>query len=154
MLMPGMFGENLFDDFMDDFPFFNDRSLRKTERKLYGHNAKNLMKTDVKETDTGYELEMDLPGFKKDEIRISLDQGYLTISAEKGLKKEAHDKKTDQYIRKERYTGTCRRAFYVGEDLTEKDIRAEFRHGILKLLIPKKDPKAEVDETKYITIEG
>lgn len=93
MLMPSIFGENLFDDFMSDFPFFDDRDLRKTERKLYGHNAKRLMKTDIKETDSGFELEMDLPGFKKDEIKVSLDNGYMTVSAAKGLDKDEKEKK-------------------------------------------------------------
>lgn len=94
MLMPSIFGENLFDDFMSDFPFFDDRDLRKTERKLYGHNAKRLMKTDIKETDSGFELEMDLPGFKKDEIKVSLDNGYMTVSAAKGLDKDEKEKKS------------------------------------------------------------
>ena len=154
MLMPGIFGENLFDDFMDDFSFFNDRDLRKTERKLYGHNAKNLMKTDIKETDHGYEVEMDLPGFKKEEISVSLDQGYMTVRASKGMKKDQDEKKDGKYIRKERYSGTCERSFYVGENLTEQDIKGEFKHGILKLLVPKKEPEKVVDESKYITIEG
>ena len=84
MLMPSIFGENMFDDFMRDFPFFDDSELRKMEKKLYGHHGKNMMKTDIKETDTGYELEMDLPGFAKEEVHASLDNGYLTISAAKG----------------------------------------------------------------------
>ena len=153
MLMPSIFGENLFDDFMSDFPFFDDRDLRKTERKLYGHNAKRLMKTDIKETDSGFELEMDLPGFKKDEIQIELNNGYMTISAAKGLDEDEKDKKSGKYIRRERYTGSCQRSFYVGEDVTEEDIKAEFKHGILKLLVPKKD-KPAVEEKKYIAIEG
>ena len=135
MLMPSIFGENLFDDFMSDFPFFDDRDLRKTERKLYGHNAKRLMKTDIKETDSGFELEMDLPGFKKDEI------------------KDEQEKKSGKYIRRERYAGACERSFYVGENVTEADIKGEFKHGILKLLVPKKD-KPAVEEKKYIAIEG
>ena len=102
MLMPSIFGENLFDDFMSDFPFFDDRDLRKTERKLYGHNAKRLMKTDIKETDSGFELEMDLPGFKKDEVKVALKDGYLTVSAETNTKKD--EKAEDgKYIRRERY---------------------------------------------------
>ena len=118
MLMPSIFGENLFDDFMSDFPFFDDRDLRKTERKLYGHNAKRLMKTDIKETDSGFELEMDLPGFKKDEIKVSLDNGYMTVSAAKGLDKDEQEKKSGKYIRRERYAGACERSFYVGENVT------------------------------------
>ena len=153
MLMPSIFGENLFDDFMSDFPFFDDRDLRKTERKLYGHNAKRLMKTDIKETDSGFELEMDLPGFKKDEIKVSLDNGYMTVSAAKGLDKDEQEKKSGKYLRRARYAGACERSFYVGENVTEADIKGEFKHGILKLLVPKKD-KPAVEEKKYIAIEG
>lgn len=152
MLMPSIFGENLFDDFFDD-PFFHDKTARKTERKLYGHNAKNLMKTDIKETDSGFELEMDLPGFKKDEIKVSLENGYMTISAAKGLDQDTQDKETGKYIRRERYAGACERSFYVGENVTREEIKGEFKHGILKLSIPKKEAKPAVEENKYITIE-
>ncbi len=116
MLMPSIFGENLFDDFFDD-SFFSDKAMRRTEHKLYGHNAKNLMKTDIKETDSGFELEMDLPGFKKDEIKVSREDGYMTISAAKGLDQDEQEKKSGRYIRKERYAGVCERSFYVGEDV-------------------------------------
>lgn len=152
MLMPSIFGETLFDDFMNDFPFFDDRDMKRTERKLYGHNAKNLMKTDIKETDTGFELEMDLPGFKKDEIKVALENGYMTVSAAKGLDQDEQEKKSGKYIRRERYAGSCERSFYVGEDVTEADIKGEFKHGILKLLVPKKEPKPAVEEKRYITI--
>ena len=153
MLMPSIFGENLFDDFMSDFPFFDDRDLRKTERKLYGHNAKRLMKTDIKETDSGFELEMDLPGFKKDEIEAKLENGYLTISAAKGLDKEEKDEKDGKYIRKERYSGAMSRSFYVGDELKQEDIKAKYQDGILKLSVPKEEPK-KVETTKHIAIEG
>ena len=152
MLMPSIFGENLFDDFMRDFPF-SDRDMRKVERKLYGHHGKNMMKTDIKELDNGYELEMDLPGFAKDEVKAVLENGYLTISAAKGLDQDEQEKKTGRYIRRERYAGACQRTFYVGEDVTEADIKAEFKHGILKLFIPKKEAKPAVEEKKYISIE-
>lgn len=154
MLRPSIFGKNLFDDFMGDFPFFDDKNLRKTEDKLYGHNARNLMKTDIKENDSGYELEMDLPGFKKDEIKVSLDNGYLTVSAAKGLEKDEKNKETGKYIRRERYSGACERSFYVGDNITETDVKGEFNHGILKLLVPKKEVKPAVEEKKYISIEG
>ena len=153
MLMPSIFGEDLFDNFMKDFPFFDDNTESNVEKKLYGRRGKNLMKTDIKETEGGYELEMDLPGFTKDEIKVSLENGYMTISAAKGLDKDEQDKKSGRYIRKERYAGSCERSFYVGEDITEADIKAEFKHGILKLLVPKKD-KPAVEEKKYIAIEG
>ena len=154
MLMPSIFGEDMFDDFMRDLPFFDDRELRKADRKLYGHHAKNLMKTDIKETDQGYELEMDLPGFTKDEVSVSLEEGTLTVSAAKGLDQDEQEKKTGQYIRRERYAGACERSFYVGEGVTETDIKGEFKHGILKLFIPKKEAKPAVEEKKYIAIEG
>ena len=154
MLMPSIFGEDLFDNFMKDFPFFDDNTESNVEKKLYGRRGKNLMKTDIKETEGGYELEMDLPGFTKDEIKVSLENGYMTISAAKGLDKDEHDKKSGRYIRKERYAGSCERSFYVGEDITEEDIKGEFKHGILKLFVPKKEAKPAVEQKKYVSIEG
>ena len=112
------------------------------------------MKTDIKEYDNGYELVMDLPGFTKDEIKVSLENGYLTISAAKGLDKDEEDKKNGTYIRKERYAGACERSFYVGEDVTQSDIKGEFKHGILTLNIPKKEAKPAVEGKQYIAIEG
>ena len=112
------------------------------------------MKTDIKETEGGDELEMDLPGFTKDEIKVSLENGYMTISAAKGLDKDEQDKKSGRYIRKERYAGSCERSFYVGEDITEEDIKGEFKHGILKLFVPKKEAKPAVEQKKYVSIEG
>ena len=152
--MPSIFGENLFDDFMSDFPFFDDRDLRKTERKLYGHNAKRLMKTDIKETDSGFELEMDLPGFKKDEVQVELKDGYLVVSAEKGLDEDEKDKKSGKYLRRERYAGSCQRSYYVGKDTTEDDIKAHFEHGMLTVTVAKKEAKPAVEEKKHIAIEG
>ena len=154
MLMPSIFGEDLFDNFMKDFPFFDDNTESNVEKKLYGRRGKNLMKTDIQETEGGYELEMDLPGFTKDEIKVSLENGYMTISAAKGLDKDEQDKKSGRYIRKERYAGSCERSFYVGEDITEEDIKGEFKHGILKLFVPKKEAKPAVEQKKYVSIEG
>ena len=151
MLMPSVFGKDLFDDFFD-FPFYDDKEMDKLEKKLYGHRSKNLMKTDVQETENGYVLEMDLPGFSKDEVKASLKDGYLTIRAEKGLDKDEKDEKTAKYIRRERYAGSCERSFYVG-DINEADIKGEFKHGILKLTIPKEQPKKEIDTTKYIELD-
>ena len=153
MLLPSIFGENLFDDFFDDVPFFDNRAENQIEKKLYGRHAHNVMKTDIKETDDNYELIVDLPGFKKDEIKVSLEDGYLTIEAAKGLDEDEQEKKTGRYIRRERYAGACERSFYVGENLTEADIKGEFKHGILKLFVPKKEAKPAVEEKKYITIE-
>ena len=160
MMMRGIFGEDLFDDFMNDFAFPTLTtgsmfpSFPDTEKVLYGKNAKNMMKTDIKENDKGYELIIDLPGFKKDELQVSLDDGYLTIQASKGLDKDEQEKKTGKYIRRERYAGSCARSFYVGDDITEEDIKGEFKHGILTLEIPKKEAKPKVEQKKYIAIEG
>ena len=154
MLMPSIFGEDMFDDFMRDFPFFDENAGNKIEKKLYGRHAKNMMKTDIKEQEDGYELEMDLPGFTKDEITAELKDGYLTISASKGLDKDEQEKEPGKYIRRERYAGACQRSFYVGEDITEQDIKAEFKHGILKLFVPKKEAQPKVENKKYVAIEG
>ena len=153
MMMPSIFGENLFDDFMNDFAFPDFTDSANIEKALYGKHAKNMMKTDVRETDDAYEVDIDLPGFKKDEVKVALKDGYLTVSAAKGLDEDDEDKK-GHYIRRERYAGACQRSYYVGEDITEEDIRAEFKHGILKLFVPKKEVKPAVEEKKYITIEG
>ena len=153
MLMPSIFGENLFDDWFDEFPFY-DRDMKNTEKKLYGKKADRIMKTDIKETDNGYELEIDLPGFTKDEIKASLNDGYLTISAAKGLDKDEQEKESGRYIRRERYAGACQRSFYVGEVVKQEDIKGEFKHGILKLFVPKVEAKKAVEENKYIAIEG
>ena len=149
MMMPSIFGENLFDDFMDDFSF---PTFPNVDKELYGKHAKNLMKTDVKETENAYEIDIDLPGFKKDEISIELENGYLTVSAAKGLDKDEEDKK-GKYIRKERYAGAMQRSFYVGENLTDEDIKAKYENGILRLSVPKKPAKA-VEAKKTIAIEG
>ena len=150
MLMPSIFGENLFDDDWMNFPF-NDEFWGK-KNPLYGKHAQNMMKTDIRETDGSYELDVDLPGFKKDEISAKLDNGYLTVSASKGLIKDEQDKK-GKYIRRERCAGTMQRSFYVGDDVTQEDIKAKFENGILRLSIPKKDAKA-VETKKTIAIEG
>ena len=160
MLMPSLFHENfdLFDRFYQDPWFgFNNREWKDMEKKLYGHRAQNVMSTDIKETETGYEMEIDLPGFRKDEVSVELNEGYLTISAAKGLdKNEAESEeeaKKGNYIRRERYSGACQRSFYVGEELTQEDIKASFSQGILTLTIPKKEAK-QVEKKKYIEIEG
>ena len=150
MMMPSVFGRDIFDDFMDGFAF----PEANVNKELYGKHAKNVMKTDVRELDDGYEIIIDLPGFKKDEVKVELNNGYLTVSAAKGLDEDDKDKETGKYIRRERYTGSCQRSFYVGDDITEEDIKGEFKHGILKLFVPKKEAKPAVEQKKYITIEG
>ena len=154
MMMPSIFGENLFDDFDSWFDAPVEKRFFGKKNPLYGKHAKNLMKTDVREKKDSYEVDIDLPGFKKDEIKLELENGYLTISAAKGLDKDETDKETGKYIRRERYAGACQRSYYVGEDITEEDIKAEFKHGILKLFVPKKEAKPAIEEKKYITIEG
>lgn len=158
-MLPSVFGEDLFDDWMDYFPFGRDfdkefsKAMAPTERALYGKHAKNMMKTDVRETDDSYEVDIDLPGFKKDEVKIQLADGYLTIEAAKGLDKDAKDKKSGKYIRRERYAGSMSRSFYVGEDVKQEEIHAKYDNGILKLSVPKKEAKKAVDSSKYIAIE-
>ena len=160
MMTPSIFNDSfdLFDHFYQD-PWFgvNDRDFKNIEKKLYGHRAKNIMSTDIKESDNGYEMKMDLPGFSKDEITVELNDGYLTVSAAKGMDKDEaeseEEAKKGNYIRKERYSGSCQRSFYVGENLTEADIKGEFKDGILTLTIPKKEEKPK-EEKQYITIEG
>ena len=154
MLLPSIFGENLLDDWMMDFPRmdFPRQDFADVDRKLYGKHAANVMKTDVHEHDEGYEVDIDLPGFKKDEISLDLENGYLSVSAAKGIEKEDKDKK-GRLIRQERYSGAMQRSFFVGDAITEEDIKAKFEDGVLKLSIPKKDaPK--IPEKKTIAIEG
>lgn len=149
--LPTVFGENLMDVF-DDFDRSFFRGFGNVDHALYGKHAQNVMKTDVKETDDGYEVDIDLPGFKKDEIHLELNNGYLTISTEKSLVKD-DENKHGKMLRQERYSGMMQRSFYVGEHLTEEDIKASYESGVLHVSIPKKDaPK--VPEKKVIRIEG
>lgn len=134
-MLPSIFGENLFDEFFDDA---FDRRLWNGSNALYGKHARNLMKTDVQENESGYTLSIDLPGFKKDEVNVELKDGYLTVSAQKGLDKDETDKQ-GRYIRRERYAGSCSRSFYVG-DLKPEDIRGKFESGVLTLSMPKQSP--------------
>lgn len=149
MLVPRFFDDDLFDEL---FSFPTARDFGDVDRRLYGKHASQLMKTDVHEHEDGYEVDIDLPGFKKDEINLTLDKGYLTISASKGLDKEETSKK-GKIIRQERYAGAMSRSFYVGEAITEEEIKAKFEDGVLKLSVPKKDTK-KLPEKKVIMIEG
>ncbi len=150
MLYPTIFGESLFDDLMDlGFPTM--REPMEAERRLYGKNAVRLMKTDVHEHDDRYEVDIDLPGFKKDEITLELEKGYLTVSAAKGLDKDETDKK-GKLIRSERYAGAMKRSYYIGEDIGADEIKAKFENGVLKLTIPKKDQR-KLPEKTSIAIE-
>ena len=148
-MLPSIFGENLFDDMFDGafslMPSFGTRD------PLYGKHAKNLMKTDVRETDTGYEIDVDLPGFKKDEVQVQVDNGYLTISAAKGLDKDEQDHK-GRYIRRERYAGQCSRSFYVGSGIQPQDVHAKYEDGILRLSLPK-GQAAQLPQNNTVSIE-
>lgn len=147
MMLPSIFGESLFDDFMEDFAFPD------IDKTLYGKHAKNMMKTDVKETEEGYEVDIDLPGFQKDEIKMQLDNGYLTISAAKGLDKDEKDKKGN-YVRRERYAGSMSRSYYVGGHVKEEDVHPKYENGILSFHIPKEEKRVVEDKNHYIAIEG
>ena len=142
-MLPAIFNENLFDNFFDD-DFMMPSMFGKND-PLYGKHTKNVMKTDVRETDNSYELDIDLPGFKKEDVSLKLDNGYLTISASKGLEKDEKEKKDGKYIRRERYEGQCSRSFYVGESVQAKDVNAKFEDGILKISVPKAAPQVETD---------
>ena len=146
--MPSIFGESLFDDWFDDF----DRQMQHMDRRLYGRNAKREMKTDVREKEDGYEIDMDLPGFKKDQVELTLENGYLTVTANKGFDKDEKDKQ-GRMIRQERYAGSMQRSFYVGDNMTEEDVKARFEDGVLHLNLPKKDAR-KIPEKKTICIEG
>lgn len=156
MMTPSIFGESLFDDFFDGFfgfPVFDDRDMQKVQKKLYGRHAANMMKTDVKEHDDHYEVDIDLPGFKKDELSLELKDGYLIISAAKGFDRD--ENKSGKFVRQERYAGSMSRTFYVGDELKQEDIHAKYESGVLKLSIPKpEEKKAQIEERKYIAIEG
>ena len=147
-MLPSIFGESLFDDWMD-FPF---QSLESdVDHKLYGKNAARVMKTDLKEHDDGYELLVDLPGFKKDQIELQLQNGYLTISATKGVEADGKDKK-GKIVHQERYTGSMTRSFYIGENVSEEDVKAKFEDGVLTLDFPKEKPMS-LPEKKTIQIQ-
>ena len=148
-MYPMMISENLFDDLFNDA--FN-RSLFNVDKTLYGKNAGRIMKTDVHETEDHYELDVDLPGFKKEEISIELKEGYLTISAAKGVDKDEEDKKSRRVIRQERYVGSCQRKFYVG-DVKAEDVKCKYEAGVLSVIVPKRDVK-KVEGPHTIAIEG
>ena len=150
MLMPSIFGENLFDDDWMNFPF-NDEFWGK-KNPLYGKHAQNMMKTDIRETNGSYELDVDLPGFKKEDVKIQLKNGYLNIQATREEKKDEKDDK-GKYVRRERYTGTCNRSFYVGSSIKHEDIHAKYENGILHVTFPKEETKKEAEEKKFVSID-
>ena len=143
-MLPSVFGENLFDDSLSDFFGFG-RMMPQISSELYGKHAKNLMKTDVRETEDSYELDIDLPGFQKDEIHVDVKDGYLTVSAQKGLDKDEQDKK-GRVLRQERYAGACSRSFYVG-NVKPEDVKAKYEDGVLSVIVPKEDVKKLASST-------
>lgn len=152
MLVPSIFNDNLFDDWFDDFympamPVMPDMS--DVDKKLYGKKAAREMKTDVRETDKAYEVAVDLPGVKKDDVTIELKDGYLTISAKKNVDNDEKNKE-GKYIRRERYSGEMSRSFYVGEDMTEDDVKAKFEDGILTLELPKKEEQPKIENKRHL----
>mgnify|MGYP000670074099 CR=1 FL=1 len=149
MYMPSIFGESLFDNM---FPF-DEKFFTEKKDPLYGKNVSRLMKTDVRETEKTYELDIDLPGFKKDEIQMELKDGVLTVNAAKGLDKDEEDKKGN-YIRKERYAGSMSRSFYVGKHVTVEDVHPKYESGILSFSVPKEEAKPVEEKKHYISIEG
>ena len=149
-MVPSIFGENLFDEFFND-PFEMNMLLPRGRDPLYGKHSKNLMKTDVRETENSYELDVDLPGFKKEDVNVELKNGYLTIATSKSLDKDEKAQK-GRYIRQERYAGAMSRSFYVGEDVQPSEISAKFENGILQLSVPKAEQK-RLPKTTTIAIE-
>lgn len=146
--VPAILGEDLFDQWMEEaLSGFADAN-----RRVYGKNAKNMMKTDVKETEGGYQVTVDMPGFDKSEISVELDKGYLTITASKGVHEEEREE-DDKYIRRERYAGTMQRSFYVGEGTQQENIKARYENGVLTLEVPREDEQ-KIQQNKYIAIEG
>ena len=153
MLLPSIFGNDFFEDWMS-FPTV-DRSMRDAERQMRRmehefNGLGGLMRTDVKEDENGYEVHIDMPGFKKEDVKAELKDGYLTISASR----TSETKEGSKFVRRERYVGNVSRSFYVGEELTEEDIKAKFEDGVLKITLPKKEAQPKVEEKKYISIEG
>ena len=154
MLAPSIFEENFIDDLFG-FPYMKefDNMEHDMERKLYGRKASRMMKTDIREKDDNYEISVDLPGFKKEDITVELDNGYITISASKNLDKDENNKK-GKLLRQERYAGSMTRSFYVGENVEKEDVDANYRHGVLNLTIPKKAIEKKIPEKNLIAIEG
>lgn len=149
-MMPTIFRDSLFDDFMNDFAFPDFSNM---EKRLYGKHGQNLMKTDVKEKDGNYEIDIDLAGFKKDEIQMELENGYLTVSASKGVDNDKKDE-DGNYLRRERYSGSMSRSFYVGDHVTEEDVHPKYENGVLSFSVPKEEAKKIEDTKRYISIEG
>lgn len=144
MYTPALFGQDLFNSFFEDFT----RPVRGREGRF-----PQAMKTDIKETESGYDLDIELPGYSKEDVKAQLKDGVLTVEASTDTEKEDKDE-NGRYIRRERYIGRCSRSFYVGDNVTQEDIKAKFDNGILKIMVPKIEEKLEVEQNHYIAIEG
>ena len=151
MLMPELFTRNVFDDWFDDFGL--EKEMRDLNRKIYGRRASREMLTDVREHEDHYDLEIDLPGFKKEDLTVELNNGYLTVTANKGHDQEEKNKE-GKIIRQERYSGTLSRSFYVGEEITNEEIKAKYEGGVLTVSLPKKDQTKQIENKSQIMIEG
>ncbi len=151
MLMPELFTRNVFDDWFDDFGL--EKEMRDLNRKIYGRRASREMLTDVREHEDHYDLEIDLPGFKKEDLNVELNNGYLTVTANKGHDQEEKNKE-GKIIRQERYSGTLSRSFYVGEEITNEEIKAKYEGGVLTVSLPKKDQTKQIENKSQILIEG
>ena len=158
MMTPSIFRDDLFDNLFDgffNFPAFDTNAVQKAQRELYGNHAASIMKTDVQEHENHFDVDIDLPGFKKEELSLELKNGYLTVKAAKGLNKDETEEAHGKFVRRERYAGSMSRSFFIGEDIKQEEIHAKFEDGVLKLCIPKPAPKKpEIEEKKYIAIEG
>lgn len=158
MMTPSIFRENLFDNFFDNFfdiPSFDHKAIQKAQNELYGHHAANIMKTDIQEHEDHFVVDIDLPGFKKDELSIELKEGYLVVNAAKGIHKDEVEDKSGKFVRRERFAGSMSRSFYIGEDIKEEEIHAKFEDGVLRLSVPIPEPgKPEIEDKRYIAIEG
>ena len=141
MLLPSIFGDDLFDDDFMDFPPMRGFSKENT-----------LMKTDAKETENGFQLAMDLPGFKKEDVKMQLKEGVLNIEATTNTSNDEKDE-DGKYIRRERFQGTCQRSFFIGKDVKQEDIKARFENGVLKVSVPKEENRPKIEENHYIAIE-
>jgi HSP20 family molecular chaperone IbpA len=145
MLRPGFFGETLFDEFFNDFAHPTRNAMR------YRSADASVMRTDVQESEDGYEIDIELPGYKKEDVQVELKDGALNITAKH---QSENDEQTKQYLRKERFWGTCSRSFFIGEDVKQEEIKARFEDGILKLFVPKKKELPQVETNNFIDIEG
>ncbi len=151
MLMPELFTRNVFDDWFDDFGL--EKEMRDLNRKIYGRRASREMLTDIREHEDHYDLEIDLPGFKKEDLNVELNNGYLTVTANKGHDQEEKNKE-GKIIRQERFSGTLSRSFYVGEEITNEEIKAKYEGGVLTVSLPKKDQTKQIENKSQILIEG